>query len=104
MVVVDTPGLGSDDEAEGPEADTRIVAEVVSILRKFGHINAFVIVLKSGQSRWAPKQIEQFKSFSFHFDWETLQWRKTFKYLDIHISIMYCATECSLRISLQIVS
>ena len=73
MVVVDTPGLGSDDEAEGPEADTRIVAEVVSILRKFGHINAFVIVLKSGQSRWAPKQIQQFKSFSFHFDWETLQ-------------------------------
>ena len=49
VVVIDTPGLGADDD---PECDTKIAREIVKILNKFGHINAFVIVLKSGQSRY----------------------------------------------------
>ena len=50
MVLLDTPGLCADED-DDPEADTRIVLEIINILKKFGHINAFVIVLKSGQSR-----------------------------------------------------
>ena len=49
ITVIDTPGLGSE---EGHEHDVHEVLDVVKILKKFGHIDAFVIVLKSGQSRW----------------------------------------------------
>ena len=52
VVLIDTPGLCADEE-DDDKADTRIVLEIVNILKKFGHINAFVIVLKSGQSRYA---------------------------------------------------
>ena len=51
VVLIDTPGLCADEE-DDEKADTRIVLEIVNILKKFGHINAFVIVLKSGQSRY----------------------------------------------------
>ena len=54
VVLIDTPGLCADEEDDA-EADTRIVIEIVNILKKFGHINAFVIVLKSGQSRYVGK-------------------------------------------------
>eukprot|EP00092_Neocalanus_flemingeri_P068955 GFUD01084374.1.p1 GENE.GFUD01084374.1~~GFUD01084374.1.p1 ORF type:complete len:120 (-),score=25.03 GFUD01084374.1:14-373(-) len=49
ITVIDTPGLGSE---EGPEQDVQEALDIVKILKKFGHIDAFVIVLKSGQSRW----------------------------------------------------
>lgn len=51
VVLIDTPGLCADEDDDA-EADTRIVLEIVNILKKFGHINAFIIVLKSGQSRY----------------------------------------------------
>ena len=60
VVVIDTPGLGADDD---PECDTKIAREIVKILNKFGHINAFVIVLKSGQSRYIHA-LEQFESLN----------------------------------------
>jgi len=49
ITVIDSPGLGAE---EGPEKDLQQVHDVVKILKKFGHVDAFIIVLKSGQSRW----------------------------------------------------
>ena len=49
ITVIDTPGLGAE---EGPEKDLQQVHDVVKILKMFGHVDAFIIVLKSGQSRW----------------------------------------------------
>ena len=49
ITVIDTPGLGSE---EGPEQDLKQAQDVVKILEAFGHVDAFIIVLKSGQSRW----------------------------------------------------
>lgn len=51
--MIDTPGLGCEEE----ESDDKIAREIVKILNTTGHITAFIIVLKSGQSRWEPKQI-----------------------------------------------
>ena len=52
MIVIDTPGLCSEDRDDDPDCDHTIASEIVKILNKFGHINAFIIVLKSGQSRY----------------------------------------------------
>ena len=46
-MVIDTPGLGCEEE----HTDTNIATEIVKMLNTTGHINAFIIVLKSGQSR-----------------------------------------------------
>ena len=54
VVLIDTPGLCADEEDDA-EADSRIVLEIVNILKKFGHINAFILVLKSGQSRYVGR-------------------------------------------------
>ena len=47
VLVIDTPGLGCEEE----HTDTNIATEIVKMLSTTGHINAFIIVLKSGQSR-----------------------------------------------------
>ena len=47
-MVIDTPGLCAEDDLSN---DTRITREIIKIINLFGHINAFIIVLKSGQSR-----------------------------------------------------
>jgi len=60
VTVIDTPGLGAE---EGPEQDVRQVMEVVKILKKFGHIHAFIIVLKSGQSRFLSQHQHMFQTF-----------------------------------------
>jgi len=60
ITVIDTPGLGSE---EGPEQDVQQALDVVKILKKFGHINAFIIVLKSGQSRFLSQHQHMFKTF-----------------------------------------
>ena len=52
VIVIDTPGLCSEDRDDDPDCDHTIASDIVKILNKFGHINAFIIVLKSGQSRY----------------------------------------------------
>ena len=49
-MVIDTPGLG----CEEVNSDGKIAREIVRMLNTNigGQINAFIIVLKSGQSRW----------------------------------------------------
>ena len=46
--MIDTPGLCAEDD---PDNDVRIAKEIIKIINLFGHINAFIIVLKSGQSK-----------------------------------------------------
>eukprot|EP00092_Neocalanus_flemingeri_P006212 GFUD01006684.1.p1 GENE.GFUD01006684.1~~GFUD01006684.1.p1 ORF type:complete len:700 (+),score=137.10 GFUD01006684.1:114-2213(+) len=60
ITVIDTPGLGSE---EGPEQDVQEALDIVKILKKFGHIDAFVIVLKSGQSRFLSQHQHMFRTF-----------------------------------------
>eukprot|EP00091_Calanus_sinicus_P024971 TRINITY_DN9280_c0_g1_i1.p1 TRINITY_DN9280_c0_g1~~TRINITY_DN9280_c0_g1_i1.p1 ORF type:complete len:431 (-),score=62.38 TRINITY_DN9280_c0_g1_i1:338-1630(-) len=60
ITVIDTPGLGSE---EGPEQDLQQVIDVVKILKKFGHVDAFIIVLKSGQSRFLSQHQHMFTTF-----------------------------------------
>ena len=51
VLVIDTPGLGCEEE----NSDGNIARDIVKLLGTNnvigGHINAFIIVLKSGQSR-----------------------------------------------------
>ena len=49
-MVVDSPGLGA---GEGEQEETAQLQQLATLLNTIGHINAFIIVLKSGQSRWA---------------------------------------------------
>jgi len=60
ITVIDTPGLGSE---EGPEQDLKQAQDVVKILEAFGHVDAFIIVLKSGQSRFLSQHQHLFSTF-----------------------------------------
>jgi len=60
ITVIDTPGLGAE---EGPEKDLQQVHDVVKILKMFGHVDAFIIVLKSGQSRFLSQHQHMFTTF-----------------------------------------
>jgi len=63
VIVIDTPGLCSEDRDDDPDCDHTIASEIVKILNKFGHINAFIIVLKSGQSRFLSQHQHMFQTF-----------------------------------------
>ena len=55
--MIDTPGLGCEEEEN---SDGKIAREIARMLNTNntigGQINAFIIVLKSGQSRWAGQE------------------------------------------------